>query len=136
LVYKLSSDEDLIIYSKKVFSYYQALNPIHHDSRVKEGCRTLLKIALKKFSNSINQLINNFTNIEEESLRILKKIEFEKEKEMVGDFIFFSTYCTNFLSILSTQFRYLTEIPKFDEFVRMAWISMQQISKFAFEKLS
>jgi hypothetical protein len=69
-------------------------------------------------------------------LRILKKIEFEKEKEMVSDFIFFSTYCTNFLSILSTQFRYLTEIPKFDEFVKMAWISMQQISKFAFEKLS
>jgi hypothetical protein len=53
-VYKISSDEDLIAYSKKVFSYYQVLTSIHHDSRVKEGCKTLLKIALKNFQNSIN----------------------------------------------------------------------------------
>jgi len=62
-IYKISADEDLIIYSKKIFSYFQIFSSIHHDPRVKEGCKTLLKIALRNFHNTINLLVNNFTNI-------------------------------------------------------------------------
>lgn len=107
MVYKQATDYELIVYSKKVFVYFQVISTTHSDLRVKEGCRTLLKIALRNFQNAINQLGNNFADVEEESLRILKKVEFESNQQSVCDSIFFSTFCTNFFSILSTQFRSL-----------------------------
>ena len=64
-VYKHISNEQLIVYSKKVYQYFLIINPIYKDSRIKQGAKTLLKIALKNYQNSLSQLINNFSNVEE-----------------------------------------------------------------------
>lgn len=63
------------MYSKKVYCYYVVVGQVYNDQRVKEGCRTLVKIVLGRFFKAVETLVKNFINIEEESCRILKKIE-------------------------------------------------------------
>lgn len=55
----------MIIYSKKVYGYYVIVGQVFNDQRVKEGCKTLVKIVLGRFYKAVEGLVINFSNVEE-----------------------------------------------------------------------
>ena len=60
-------------------------------------------MVLKNYETQMEQFISNFNNLEEESLRIMKSVDYINEGVTKVDPFFFNTFLNNFTSIFVSQ---------------------------------